>query len=86
MIASTVIQELGGDAADPEAVIATTLAAFALSSILTGSVAVASSCTSLTRPGIAFFILGYFKLGNLISFFPRHILIGALDRTNLASG
>ncbi|KZV98848.1 hypothetical protein EXIGLDRAFT_726747 [Exidia glandulosa HHB12029] len=62
LIATAIIQELGPDA-DPRDIIATTMAAFALSSILTG---------------LAFLALGFFKLGNLISFFPRHILIGCI--------
>ncbi|KAG5634183.1 hypothetical protein H0H81_003026 [Sphagnurus paluster] len=45
----------------PAEVVATTLAAFALSSILTG---------------MTFFLLGALKLGVLIGFFPRHILVG----------
>jgi SulP family sulfate permease len=37
------------------------MAAFAFSSILTG---------------IVFFVLGAFKLGSLVGYFPRHILVG----------
>ncbi|KAG1743790.1 sulfate transporter family-domain-containing protein [Suillus lakei] len=44
-------------------IIATTIAAFALSSILTG---------------LTFFLLGYLRLGVLIGFFPRHILVGCI--------
>lgn len=44
-------------------VIATTLVSFALSSFLTG---------------LTFFLLGYFRLGVLIGFFPRHILVGCI--------
>lgn len=47
----------------PEAVIATTIVAYCMSSILTG---------------LIFLALGGFKLGNLVSFFPRHILIGCI--------
>ena len=47
----------------PETVLATAITAFAASSILTG---------------IVFFVLGAFKLGSLVSFFPRHILIGCI--------
>ncbi|EJD50688.1 sulfate anion transporter [Auricularia subglabra TFB-10046 SS5] len=65
LIATAIIQELGPDA-DPRDIIATTMVAFALSSVLTGDA------------GIAFLALGFFKLGNLISFFPRHILIGCI--------
>jgi SulP family sulfate permease len=46
-----------------EAVIATTIVSYCLSSILTG---------------LIFLALGAFKLGSLVSFFPRHILIGCI--------
>ena len=45
------------------AVISTTIAAFSLSAILTG---------------LTFFILGYLRLGIIIGFFPRHILVGCI--------
>ena len=48
---------------NPKAVLATTITSFALSSVLTG---------------IVFFVLGAFKLGSLVNFFPRHILIGCI--------
>ncbi|CAO3593500.1 unnamed protein product [Absidia cylindrospora] len=47
----------------PEKVISTTVVAFALSSIMTG---------------VAFFALGALKLGSLIEFFPRHILVATI--------
>lgn len=47
----------------PEAIIATTIVSYCLSSVLTG---------------VIFLALGGFKLGNLVSFFPRHILIGCI--------
>ncbi|KAF2833369.1 hypothetical protein CC86DRAFT_8656 [Ophiobolus disseminans] len=47
----------------PEAIIATTILAYCASSVLTG---------------LIFLALGAFKLGNLVSFFPRHILIGCI--------
>ncbi|CDU25315.1 uncharacterized protein (N-terminal fragment) [Sporisorium scitamineum] len=56
-----IIEELGDD--NPKAVIATTMVAFALSSILTG---------------LAFLLLGALRLGVLIGFFPRHILVGCI--------
>jgi len=61
ILATTLAREIGED--KPHEVIATTLAAFAFSSILTG---------------LTFFILGALKLGALIGFFPRHILIGCI--------
>ncbi|SPO28111.1 uncharacterized protein UTRI_04502_B [Ustilago trichophora] len=56
-----IIEELGDG--NPKAVIATTMVAFALSSILTG---------------LAFLLLGALRLGVLIGFFPRHILVGCI--------
>ena len=44
-------------------IIATTMVAFAISSVLTG---------------LAFFLLGALRLGVLIGFFPRHILVGCI--------
>ncbi|KAG8968392.1 hypothetical protein FRC03_007589 [Tulasnella sp. 419] len=61
LIVSGIIDVIGED--KPEEIIATTMVAFAFSSILTG---------------ITFFTLGAFKLGNLIGFFPRHILVGCI--------
>lgn len=49
--------------ADPKVVLATVITSYAMSSILTG---------------LVFFLLGIFKLGSLVSFFPRHILIGCI--------
>ncbi|KAL8698670.1 MAG: hypothetical protein Q9201_006443 [Fulgogasparrea decipioides] len=51
-----------GDA-DPKAVLATTILSYSISSVVTGAV---------------FFIMGKCKLGRLIGFFPRHILIGCI--------
>ncbi|KAL8693015.1 MAG: hypothetical protein Q9218_002072 [Villophora microphyllina] len=51
-----------GDA-NPKAVVATTILSFSISSIATGGV---------------FFLMGKCKLGALIGFFPRHILIGCI--------
>jgi len=61
IIATSFASEIGEDR--PHEVIATTLAAFAFSSILTG---------------LTFFLLGGLRLGTLIGFFPRHILIGCI--------
>ncbi|KAF9935452.1 hypothetical protein FBU30_000050 [Linnemannia zychae] len=46
-----------------DAVLATTIISYALSAVMTGAV---------------FMALGYFKLGSLIAFFPRHILVGCI--------
>lgn len=48
---------------NPKAVMATTITSYAMSSVLTG---------------LVFFFLGAFKLGNLVSFFPRSILTGCI--------
>ncbi|KAI9486113.1 MAG: sulfate transporter family-domain-containing protein [Benjaminiella poitrasii] len=48
---------------NPDVVIPSTVVAFALSSLMTG---------------LAFFLLGALKLGSLIGFFPRHILVGTI--------
>jgi len=48
---------------NPKAVIATTILSYAISSILTGTV---------------FFVMGACRIGSLIGFFPRHILIGCI--------
>ncbi|KAK6510359.1 hypothetical protein TWF506_009471 [Arthrobotrys conoides] len=48
---------------DRKAVISTTIFCMALSSVLTG---------------VVFFLLGYLKLGSLIGFVPRHVLVGCI--------
>ena len=48
---------------NPEVVLATTILSYSLSSILTG---------------VVFFLMGKCRLGALIGFFPRHILIGCI--------
>lgn len=60
-MAATITVIVGED--DPDAVIATTIASYALSSMLTGAV---------------FFLMGKFKFGYLVGFIPRHILIGCI--------
>ncbi|KAG5949996.1 hypothetical protein E4U53_005580 [Claviceps sorghi] len=47
----------------PDAVIATTIVAYALSSIMTG---------------LVFYLMGKFKFGYMVGFIPRHILIGCI--------
>lgn len=32
----------------------------------------------MTPPGVSFFLLGFFRLGSLLGFFPRHILVGCI--------
>ncbi|CAG8697351.1 9687_t:CDS:2, partial [Acaulospora colombiana] len=58
--AEIIVNEIGED---KQAIIATTIFSFALSSVLTG---------------VVFLLLGAFKLGSLIEFFPRHILVGCI--------
>lgn len=48
---------------NPRAVLATTILSYSISSVVTGAV---------------FFLLGKCRLGRLIGFFPRHILIGCI--------
>ncbi|KAJ2407660.1 hypothetical protein J3F80_002649 [Coemansia sp. RSA 2526] len=47
----------------PDRVIATTMAAYATSTIITG---------------LVFFLLGFLRIGVLVDFFPRHILVGCI--------
>ncbi|CAE6431990.1 unnamed protein product [Rhizoctonia solani] len=61
MLTTQIIAHVGED--NPQAVVATTMVAFCLSSILTG---------------LTFLLLGVFRLGVLIGFFPRHILVGCI--------
>lgn len=60
-MAYSIMHQMKGQSS--EAIIATTIVSYCLSSILTG---------------LIFLALGAFKLGNLVSFFPRHILIGCI--------
>lgn len=60
-MAFTILAKVGED--QPDAVIATTITAYAISSILTGFV---------------FLLMGIFKFGYIVGFIPRHILIGCI--------
>ncbi|KAK8139760.1 hypothetical protein PG984_000883 [Apiospora sp. TS-2023a] len=60
-MAATITSSIGED--QPDAVIATTITAYALSTMLTG---------------IVFYCIGRFKFGYIIGFIPRHILIGCI--------
>ncbi|KAL2167246.1 hypothetical protein VTG60DRAFT_1570 [Thermothelomyces hinnuleus] len=60
-MAGTITEIVGQD--NPDAVIATTITSYALSSMLTGAV---------------FYLMGKFKFGYLVGFIPRHILIGCV--------
>ncbi|KAF1953314.1 hypothetical protein CC80DRAFT_494606 [Byssothecium circinans] len=60
-MAYSIIARMKGQS--PEAIMATTIVSYCLSSVITG---------------LIFLALGAFKLGNLVSFFPRHILIGCI--------
>ncbi|KAF9930586.1 hypothetical protein BGZ65_005248 [Modicella reniformis] len=61
IMAETVVNRVGAE--KREAVLATTILAYALSTIMTG---------------VVFLALGYFQLGALVAFFPRHILVGCI--------
>ncbi|KAK4229131.1 sulfate transporter family-domain-containing protein [Podospora fimiseda] len=56
------ITDIVGDK-NPEAVIATTITSYAISSMITGTV---------------FYLMGKFKFGYIVGFIPRHILIGCI--------
>jgi SulP family sulfate permease len=60
-MAFTIMNRIGED--NPQSVLATTILAFSVSSVLTG---------------LVFFLMGISGLGSLIGFFPRHILIGCI--------
>lgn len=61
IIAGSLVADIGAD--NPQSVLATTLVAFSVSSVMTG---------------LVFFLLGYLKIGNVVNFFPRHILVGCI--------
>ncbi|KAK4174705.1 sulfate transporter family-domain-containing protein [Triangularia setosa] len=60
-MAATITTLVGDD--KPDAVIATTITSYALSSMLTGTV---------------FYLMGKFEFGYIVGFIPRHILIGCI--------
>lgn len=60
-LATTISTKLEGYS--NEEIIATTVAAYAVSCLITG---------------LTFFLLGYLRLGNLVGFFPLHILLGCI--------
>ena len=60
-MAATITGIVGED--KPDAVIATTITSYALSSMLTGTV---------------FYLMGKFRFGYIVGFIPRHILIGCI--------
>jgi len=60
-MAATITASVGED--NPEAVIATTITSYAVSSMLTGTV---------------FYLMGKFRFGYIVGFIPRHILIGCI--------
>jgi SulP family sulfate permease len=60
-MAFTILATVGEE--NPEAVIATTITSYAISSVLTG---------------IVFFLMGVCRFGYIVGFIPRHILIGCI--------
>lgn len=60
ILVNMIVNDIGDD---PNSIVATVMAAFAFSSILTG---------------LVFFLLGACRLGSLIGYFPRHILVGCI--------
>ncbi|KAJ2862101.1 hypothetical protein GGH94_004485 [Coemansia aciculifera] len=57
----TIVQSVGDS--QPDRIVATTMVAYATSTIITGAV---------------FFLLGFLGIGALVDFFPRHILVGCI--------
>ncbi|KAH6952304.1 sulfate transporter family-domain-containing protein [Ilyonectria sp. MPI-CAGE-AT-0026] len=60
-MAATITDTVGAD--NPDAVIATTIVSYSVSSMITG---------------LVFFLMGRFKVGYMVGFIPRHILIGCI--------
>ncbi|KAF5516099.1 Uncharacterized protein CGCS363_v000574 [Colletotrichum siamense] len=60
-MAETITNHIGQD--QPDAVIATTIVSYAISSMMTGTV---------------FYLMGKFNFGYMVGFIPRHILIGCI--------
>lgn len=60
-MAQTITDHIGED--QPDAVIATTIVTYAISSMMTGAV---------------FYLMGKFNFGYMVGFIPRHILIGCI--------
>ena len=79
IIASKIASEIGED--KPVEIVTTTLVAFALSSVFTGitdSLVPVHKPISMSWIGLTFFLLGALRLGALVGFFPRHILVGCI--------
>lgn len=62
-MALSILEEIGNSDKNRDAVVSTTIVSYALLSIVTG---------------LVFFLLGKLKLGSLVGFFPRHILVGCI--------
>ncbi|KAF4995101.1 hypothetical protein FDECE_12899 [Fusarium decemcellulare] len=60
-MAAKITEVVGED--NPDAVIATTIVSFSVSSLITG---------------LVFYLMGRFKVGYMVGFIPRHILIGCI--------
>ncbi|KPM38953.1 Uncharacterized protein C24H6.11c [Neonectria ditissima] len=60
-MANKITDAVGED--NPDAVIATTIVSYAISSMITG---------------LVFYLMGRFKIGYMVGFIPRHILIGCI--------
>lgn len=63
VMALSILEEIGSPDENKDAIISTTIVTYAILSILTG---------------LVFFLLGKLKLGSLVGFFPRHILVGCI--------
>lgn len=102
-MANSIADQIGED--DPLSTIATTLFAYAFSSVLTGEIPInfrvfarfselslsttfhlhhitpfliqnTNADVNVLIVGLSFFLLGALKLGTVVGFFPRHILVG----------
>lgn len=38
----------------------------------------ATVCVSTVLNGLAFFLVGYFRLGYILHYFPRHVILGMI--------
>ena len=63
VMALSILEQIGSPEENKDAIISTTIVTYAILSILTG---------------LVFFLLGKLKLGSLVGFFPRHILVGCI--------
>lgn len=66
----SMVNTIAGHVADERQILPTIMVCYALSSVMTG---------------LVFFLLGLFKLGNIVGFFPRIVLVGTIGVSHLHS-